>query len=138
MRKLSGVNFSYTYRLHLVLAIRISFDKNLIYPEIQAVRILMEQKIILICSQFTEYVQHQILYQIQKQIYNFLLSIVLSAKFKTKNWTYHRLKSIAADWVKIWNYATVLYFHKGILPSNSLNFPFKNFSMFKRIQFIAL
>ena len=37
----------------------------------------MKQKIILICFQFTEYVQHQILYQIQQQIYNFLLSIVL-------------------------------------------------------------
>ena len=48
VRKLSAVNFNYTYRLHLVLVIRISLDKNLIYPEIQAARILMKQKIILI------------------------------------------------------------------------------------------
>ena len=50
VRKLSGVNFNYTYRLHLVLVIRISFDKNLIYPETQAARILMKQNIIIICS----------------------------------------------------------------------------------------
>ena len=35
VRKLSGVNFNYTYRLHIVLVIRISFDKNLICPEIK-------------------------------------------------------------------------------------------------------
>ena len=47
--------------------------------------------------------------------------------------------SIAADCVKqIWNYATaVLHFHKGILLPHWLNFPLKNFSMFRRIQFIA-
>ena len=33
----------------------------------------MKQKIIPIYSQFTEYVQHQVLYQIQQQIYNFHL-----------------------------------------------------------------
>ena len=48
--KLSGENFNYTYRLHLVLVIRIYFDKNLIYLEMQAGRIFMKQKIILICS----------------------------------------------------------------------------------------
>ena len=76
MRKVSGKNSNYIYRLHLVLVIRTYFDlcfeKNLIYSEIQAARILMKQKISLICSQFIEYVQHQVLYQIQQQIYNFL------------------------------------------------------------------
>ena len=38
LRKLSDIN--YTYRLYLVLVIRIYFDKNLIYPETQAARIL--------------------------------------------------------------------------------------------------
>ena len=71
VRKLGGINFNHTYRLHLVLVIRIYFDKNLIYPEIQATR-----KIILISSQFTEYVQHQVLYQIKQQIYKFLLSML--------------------------------------------------------------
>ena len=37
----------------------------------------MKQKIILISSQFAEYVQHQVFYQIQQQIYNFLLSFVI-------------------------------------------------------------
>ena len=77
MRKLSGVNFNYTYRLHLVLVIRIYYDKNLIYPEIQASRMLMKQKIVLTSSQFTKYDQHQVSYQIQQQTYNFLLSIVI-------------------------------------------------------------
>ena len=47
--------------------------------------------------------------------------------------------SIAADRVKqIWNYVTtVLYFHKEILLPHWLNFLLKNFSMFRRIQFIA-
>ena len=35
----TGINFNCTYRLHLVLVIRTYFDKNLIYPEIQATRI---------------------------------------------------------------------------------------------------
>ena len=87
VRKLSGVNFNYTYRLHLVLVIRIYVDKNLICPEIQAARILMKQKIIFICSQFTEYVHHQVLYQIQHQIYTtfcYLLSFLHNLKLKTE------------------------------------------------------
>ena len=66
--KLSGVILSYSYRLHLVLVIRIYSDKNSIYPETQAARILVKQKIILICFQFTEYVQYQVLHQTQQQI----------------------------------------------------------------------
>ena len=34
MRKLSGINFNNINRLHLVLAIRIYFDKNLNYPRV--------------------------------------------------------------------------------------------------------
>ena len=33
VRKLSGVDFNYSYRLHVVLIIRIYFDKNLIYSD---------------------------------------------------------------------------------------------------------
>ena len=77
VRKLSGINFNYTCRLHLILVIRIYFDIILIYPEIQATRNLIKYKIILVSSQFTEYVQYQVLYQIQQQIHKFLLSIIL-------------------------------------------------------------
>ena len=42
MRKISGVNFNYTYRLHLALDIRNYFDKNFIYPEVQAARLLIK------------------------------------------------------------------------------------------------
>ena len=35
MRNLSDINFNYTWKLHFVLAIRIYFDKNLIYQEVQ-------------------------------------------------------------------------------------------------------
>ena len=38
--KLSGINFNHTNRLHLVLIIRIYFDKNLNYAKVQPVRIL--------------------------------------------------------------------------------------------------
>ena len=34
VRKLSSINFNYTYKFHLVLFIRIFFDKNMIYLEI--------------------------------------------------------------------------------------------------------
>ena len=44
----------------------------------------MKQKIILICSQFTEHVQHQVLYKIQQQIYDFLLFIVFLHNLKLK------------------------------------------------------
>ena len=44
MRTLSGINFNYTYMFCLVLVIRTYFDKNLIYQEIQAARILIKQK----------------------------------------------------------------------------------------------
>ena len=44
MRTLSGINFNYTYMFRLVLVIRTYFDKNLIYQEIQAARILIKQK----------------------------------------------------------------------------------------------
>ena len=43
-KRLSGINFNYTYRLHFVLVSRTYFDKNLIYPEIQAARILIKLK----------------------------------------------------------------------------------------------
>ena len=42
MRRFSGINFNYTYILQLVVVIRIYFDKALIYPEVQAPRILFE------------------------------------------------------------------------------------------------
>ena len=44
MRKFIGISFNYTYRLHLVLVIRIYFDKKLIYPEIGAAQILVKKK----------------------------------------------------------------------------------------------
>ena len=34
MKKLSGINFNNTNRLHLVLVIRIYVDKNLNYPKV--------------------------------------------------------------------------------------------------------
>ena len=38
MRKHSDINFNYTYRFHLVL-LEFYFEKNVIYPEVQAARI---------------------------------------------------------------------------------------------------
>ena len=35
----NGINFNYTYRLHIFLVTRIFFEKNLIYPEVLAVNI---------------------------------------------------------------------------------------------------
>ena len=42
VRKLSGIKFNYIYRLHLILVIRIYFDKSLLYPEIEAARTLIK------------------------------------------------------------------------------------------------
>ena len=42
MRKLSGINFNFIYRVHLILVIRINFGKNLVYTEIQAARLLVK------------------------------------------------------------------------------------------------
>ena len=44
LRKLSSINFNYTCKLHLVVVIRIYFDKNLIYPEAHAARVLIKYK----------------------------------------------------------------------------------------------
>ena len=42
IRNFNGINFNYTYILHLALAIRIYFDKNLIYPKVQTAKIMLE------------------------------------------------------------------------------------------------
>ena len=73
MRKLSGINFNYTYSLYLVLIIRIDFDKNLISPQHTGSKNPGQIKVIRTGSQFTEYVQNQISNQIQQGIYKFLL-----------------------------------------------------------------
>ena len=44
MRKVIGIKFSYTYKFHPVLVIRTYFEKILIYPEVQASRILVKSK----------------------------------------------------------------------------------------------
>ena len=44
MRKVIGIKFSYTYKFHPVLVIRTYFEKSLIYPEVQASRILVKSK----------------------------------------------------------------------------------------------
>ena len=44
MRKVIGITFSYTYKFHPVLVIRTYFEKSLIYPEVQASRILVKSK----------------------------------------------------------------------------------------------
>ena len=41
----SGINFKYIYSLHLVPIIRIYFDRNLIYPKVQAARIPVKKKL---------------------------------------------------------------------------------------------
>ena len=42
MRNFSGINFNCTCKLYLDLVIRIDFDKNLIYAEMQAAEILVK------------------------------------------------------------------------------------------------
>ena len=62
----------------------------------------------------------------QQQIYKFLLSLFLSTLFQTKNWTYYYFK-------KLYKFGVIglLHLYIGILPY----FPFKNFSIFRRIVF---
>ena len=69
-----GISFNYTYRFHFVLLFRIYFDNNLFYPEVQEANSLVKPKSSTqASSQFTEYVQHQVLHQTQQQIQKFLL-----------------------------------------------------------------
>ena len=42
MRKLTGIDFNNTNRVHLVLVIRIYFEKNLNYLKVQVARILIK------------------------------------------------------------------------------------------------
>ena len=42
MMDFSGINFNYTNRLHLVLVIRVHFEKKLIYSKVQAARIMVQ------------------------------------------------------------------------------------------------
>ena len=41
-RNFSGINFSYTNRLHFLLIIRVHFNKSLIYSKVQAARIMVK------------------------------------------------------------------------------------------------
>ena len=61
MRKLSGIRVNNINRLHLDIVIRISFDKNLNFLKVQVAK-YWSNKNHLISSQFTEYVQNQVLY----------------------------------------------------------------------------
>ena len=83
VRKLSGVNFNYTYRLYLVPVIRISFDKNLIYPEIQAARIQKSSSYVpnLLDMFKTKY---YIKYNNKYTIFCYLLSFLHNLKLKTE------------------------------------------------------
>ena len=71
MRKLRGINFNYTNRLHLVLVIRIYFDKDLNYPKVQVARILLKERLSSQVHKFFIYAQNQVLYQIQQGVYKF-------------------------------------------------------------------
>ena len=42
MRKLSGINVYYTYRVHFVLIVRNHFDKNLIDARVQVAKIMVK------------------------------------------------------------------------------------------------
>ena len=56
MRKLRGINFNYTNRLHLVL---------------QVARILLKERLSSQVHKFFIYAQNQVLYQIQQGVYKF-------------------------------------------------------------------
>ena len=84
MKNFSGINFSYTNRLHFLLVITVHFVKNDLLKSTSN-KNHCQIKIIFLSSQFTECVQHQVLNQIQQQIYKFLLSPFLFKQFQTKN-----------------------------------------------------
>ena len=65
----------FKYKLHFVLVIRAYFGKDLIYPDIQTVRIQIK---IILTNMF-------ILYQIQQRMYKFLLCIFRFTHSQTKN-----------------------------------------------------
>ena len=84
----------------------------------------MKQKV-LISSQFTEYAQHQVLHQMQQQIYKSLPSIksfLHNFELETEvtiNW-----KLLLVTDLNKFRVIGLLRFRKGILPSHWLNFVF--------------
>ena len=81
--KLSDFNFNSIYRIHIVLVIRIYFEKNL--PSSTSGKNLRQMKVILTSTQFAKYVQHQVLYQLQWLRYKYLSSLVFyTIKLKTE------------------------------------------------------
>ena len=99
MRKLSGTNFNYTYRLHLVLVIRNYFDKNLIYPKVQAARILIKKKSSSQVLNLLNMLKTKIISNTARNIQILVKSFFFLHNFK--------LKTEATDWVKqIWSYRT--------------------------------
>ena len=93
VRKFSGIHFSCTYRL--VLVIRTYSDKKWFIQKYKQQESWSNK------NHPHKYVQHQVLYQIQQQIYKILLFIFLFTYFQTKTWSYNWLKIIADNWVII-------------------------------------
>ena len=84
MRKLSNTNFNYTNIFRLVLVIRIYIDKkNWITLKHKQQEPLSNKKH-RHKSPITGYVQNQVLCQLQKGIYKFLLSLFFLHDFKLK------------------------------------------------------
>ena len=78
MTKLSGINFSNTNRLHLVLVIKIYFDNNFNYPKVYTSsktpgQIKFTSQVPTLLNMFKA--KYNYIYQIQQGIYKFLLSM---------------------------------------------------------------
>ena len=136
MRKLSE-NFNYTYRLHLVLVIRIYFDKVWFIQKYKQQESWWNKKSFSYVANYLNMfnTKHYIKYNNKYTISYYLLSFLHNLKLKTEliiDWKVLLLTELGKFGVM-----PLLYYHKGILPSHWLNIHFKNFTMFGRIQFIA-
>ena len=111
MRKLSGINFNYICRLH--------HDKNLIYPEVQAARIVIKWKLSsqvpnLLVINTKHYIKYNSKYKNSCYVFFCLHHSKLKKMVDQKSLLMTELKK----------FIELLLFHKGILPM-WLKFSFK-------------
>ena len=128
---------NYTFRLRLVLLIRIYFDKNLI-PTSTSNKYSDQIKIVLKSSQFTKYVQHQVLHQMQLQMHKFCYFFSFFYNFKLKSEVIIYQKSLLMTEVNRFGVIGLRHSHKGVLLSHVAEFLFQKLQFVQKDRFLCI
>ena len=127
MRKLSGINFNFTYRLHLVLVIRIWLSRSTSSKNPDQTKIILISSNLLIMFNTKYYIKYSSKYTNSCYIFFFLHN------FKLKTEVIINKKSLLVAELNKFELQDYYIFTKGFYNLMWLNYLFKNFSMFKRI-----